>query len=145
SIKSGQLQWIQKWPCYAKVLITFRSLLLSYSLIGLSCCMHGDHLPASIPPSMALPSFDVDEGVHIEMIAIEPWVADPVAMEIDEHGRMYVVEMHGYPLDKSGSGKIKLLGDDDGDGKMDKSTIFAEGLTLPTGILRWKKGVMVTD
>lgn len=79
------------------------------------------------------------------MIASEPLVSDPVAMEIDEYGRMYVVEMHGYPLDKGGSGKIKLLSDEDGDGKMDKSVTFAEGLTLPTGILRWKKGVLVTD
>jgi putative membrane-bound dehydrogenase-like protein len=66
-------------------------------------------------------------------------------MEIDEAGRVYVVEMHGYPLDKGGSGKIKLLTDTDGDGKMDKSTPFAEGLTLPNGIMRWKNGVIVTD
>ncbi len=102
-------------------------------------------LPTSTPPDKALATFQVADGFQIEMIASEPLVADPVAMEIDEAGRMYVVEMHGYPLDKSGSGKIKLLTDQDGDGKMDASTVFAEGLVLPTGILRWKKGVLVTD
>ena len=66
-------------------------------------------------------------------------------MEIDEYGRLYVVEMPGYPLDKSGSGKIKLLADTDGDGKMDKSTIFAENLILPNSVMRWKKGLLVTD
>jgi glucose/arabinose dehydrogenase len=66
-------------------------------------------------------------------------------MEIDEYGRLYVVEMHGYPLDKTGSGKIKLVSDSNGDGRMDKSTVFADGLTLPNSIMRWKKGVLVTD
>ncbi|WP_373513251.1 PVC-type heme-binding CxxCH protein, partial [Persicitalea sp.] len=102
-------------------------------------------LPASVPPDQALATFQIADGFQIEMIASEPLVADPVAMEIDEAGRMYVVEMHGYPMDKSGSGKIKLLSDKNGDGKMDESTVFAEGLVLPTGILRWKNGVIVTD
>lgn len=98
-----------------------------------------------VPPDQALATFQLAEGFQIEMIASEPLIADPVAMEIDEYGRMYVVEMHGYPLDKSGSGKIKLLSDADGDGKMDDSKVFAEGLMLPTGVMRWKKGIIVTD
>lgn len=93
----------------------------------------------------ALASFVLEEGFQIEQIATEPLVADPVAMEVDEYGRIYVVEMHGYPLDKSGTGKIKLLTDTNHDGRPDKSTVFAKGLTLPTGIIRWKKGVLVTD
>jgi putative membrane-bound dehydrogenase-like protein len=80
------------------------------------------------------------------MIASEPLITDPVDMEIDEFGRLYVVEMHGYPLDtKTGSGNIILLSDEDGDGNMDKRTVFADGLTLPTSVMRWKKGIIVTD
>ncbi len=101
--------------------------------------------PGEVPPSQALATFQLAEGFQIELVASEPLVADPVAMEIDENGRMYVVEMHGYPLDKSGTGKIKILTDADGDGEMDHSTVFAEGLMLPTGIMRWKQGVLVTD
>ncbi|MGI8638060.1 MAG: PVC-type heme-binding CxxCH protein, partial [Segetibacter sp.] len=93
----------------------------------------------------ALSTFELEPGFKIELLADEPLIADPVDMEIDEFGRLYVVEMHGYPLDKSGSGKIKLLTDTNGDGRMDKSTVFAEGLTLPNSIMRWKKGVLVTD
>ena len=85
------------------------------------------------------------DGFKIEMIASEPLISDPVDMEIDEYGRLYVIEMHGYPLDKSGSGNIILLSDTDGDGKMDKRTVFKEGLVLPNSIMRWKKGVLVTD
>lgn len=102
-------------------------------------------LPAEVPPDRALATFQIADGFQIELVASEPLVADPVAMEIDEAGRMYVVEMHGYPMDKSGTGKIKLLTDRDGDGRMDHSEVFADGLVLPTGILRWKKGVVVTD
>lgn len=93
----------------------------------------------------ALATYKVADGFKIEMIAAEPLISDPVDMEIDEYGRMYVVEMHGYPLDKSGSGKIILLKDTDGDGTMDSKTVFKDGLVLPNSIMRWKKGVLVTD
>lgn len=99
----------------------------------------------SVPPSEALATFEVEQGFQIELLASEPLISDPVDMEIDEYGRLYIVEMPGYPVDKSGTGKIKLLSDSDGDGKMDKSTVFAENLTLPNGIMRWKNGVLVTD
>ncbi len=102
-----------------------------------------DH--GAVPPGQAAETFEVEPGFKIELVAAEPLVADPVDMEIDEYGRMYVVEMHGYPLDKSGSGKIKMLTDTDGDGKMDKSTVFADKLVLPNGVMRWKKGILVTD
>lgn len=93
----------------------------------------------------ALATLEVADGFRIEMIASEPLITSPVDMEIDEYGNLYVVEMPGYPLDKSGSGKIILLSDTDGDGKMDKRTVFKDDLMLPTGILRWKNGVLVTD
>ncbi len=92
-----------------------------------------------------LSSFEITEGFQIELMAMEPLIADPVDMEIDELGRWYVVEMHGYPLDLSGSGKVKRLLDTDGDGFPDESIVFADSLILPTGIMRWKKGFLVTD
>ena len=98
-----------------------------------------------IPPKEALSTFQLEPGFKIELLVAEPLISDPVDMEIDEFGRLYVVEMHGYPLDKSGTGIIKLVSDTNGDGQMDKSIVFAEGLTLPTSIMRWKKGVLVTD
>ncbi len=100
---------------------------------------------ADISPEDALATFQLAEGFQIELVASEPLISDPVAMEIDERGRLYVVEMHGYPLELSGSGKVVLLTDIDHDGRMDQSQVFADGLTLPTGIMRWKQGVIVTD
>nr|WKN36951.1 c-type cytochrome [Tunicatimonas sp. TK19036] len=122
----------------------------SYPALGfLSLSMffscQSDSPPFSQDAQEALSTFEVADGFTIELVASEPLVADPVAMEIDEFGRMYVAEMHGYPLDTKGSGKIKLLSDTDQDGMPDQSSIFAEGLILPTGIMRWKEGIIVTD
>ena len=126
----------------------FLSVLLA--AICLQGCRH-DPKPAEnmatkpLSPAEALSSFELEPGFKIELLAAEPLVDDPVDMEIDEYGRVYVVEMPGYPLDKGGSGEIRLLTDTDGDGKLDKMTKFATKLVLPNGVMRWKKGVLVTD
>jgi len=92
-----------------------------------------------------LPSFQLADGLRIDLFAAEPLVKDPVAMEIDEQGNLYVVEMPGYPLDVERSGRIVRLIDTDADGFPDQRQLFAEELMLPTGIMRWKKGFIVTD
>lgn len=93
----------------------------------------------------AVSTIALTPGFKIELVAAEPLIADPVAMEIDENGNLYVVENHGYPLDKTKSSRVKLLRDTDGDGRMDSSTIFADTLLMPTGVMRWKNGILVTD
>jgi glucose/arabinose dehydrogenase len=99
-----------------------------------------------LSPQDALKTLQIDPAWRVELFASEPLFADPVAMEIDEDGRVYVVQNSGYPLDtQPGAGKLWLLEDTDGDGKPDKSTLFADQLILPTGVMRWKKGVLVTD
>ena len=123
-------------------------LLVIVPLVISFGCGKGKDSPStegSVPPGNALSTFELEEGFQMELIAYEPLVSDPVDMEIDEFGRLYVVEMPGYPIDKSGTGRIRLLSDSNGDGVMDESTVFAEDLLLPNGILRWKKGVLVTD
>lgn len=120
--------------------------IVTLLLTGMSCTPKKPDLSrGAVAAKDALATMQVAEGFTIEMIASEPLITSPVDMEIDEYGRMYVVEMHGYPLDKSGSGNIVMLSDTNGDGIMDKRTLFKEGLILPTGILRWKKGFLVTD
>jgi putative membrane-bound dehydrogenase-like protein len=67
-------------------------------------------------------------------------------MDVDENGRIYVVEDRGYPLStETPLGRIKLIEDTNGDGIPDRVTIFADKLVMPTGIMRWKKGILVTD
>lgn len=126
----------------------FRYSLLMATLILLAACNEKSGpitMDSPVPKEKAVETFEIEQGFKIELIAAEPLIADPVAMEIDENGNLYVVENHGYPLDKTKSSKVKLLRDTDGDGVMDKSTIFADTLMMPTGVLRWKKGILVTD
>lgn len=96
-------------------------------------------------------------GFRMELIAAEPLVTDPVDICYDENGRAYVAEMSDYPYtDKAAHkpsqenptdeaiGKIRLLVDSDDDGIFDQSTVFAEGLSWPTGVVCWKGGIYVT-
>lgn len=102
------------------------------------------------------PEFRVLDGFKMELLAAEPLVTDPVAMEYDENGLAYVCEMRDYPYtDKSSDkpfverttdlplGRIRLAIDTDGDGKFDESHVFAEELSWPTGVACWKGGVYV--
>lgn len=120
-----------------------RLVLVGVCLLG-AAVLSARHGPPYTPED-ALATFTLADGFRIELFAAEPLISDPVAMEVDENGRLFVVEMHGYPLDLSGSGRVMLLTDTDGDGRPDRSVVFADGLRLPNGIMRWKNGVLVTD
>jgi len=97
-------------------------------------------------PDRALGAFQIEPGFRIEKFAAEPDVVNPVAMDFDEYGRIYVVENPGYPLNTEGKvGRVKLLQDTNSDGRPDRTTVFADQLVLPTGVMRWKNGILVTD
>src|SRR5437867_9262839 len=93
-------------------------------------------------------SFELHPALEMSLFAREPDVVDPVALTWDEEGRMYVVEMRDYPYgfgpDRKPGGTIRLLEDTDHDGKADRSTLFAEGLSFPTSIAPWNGGILVT-
>ncbi|NBU29599.1 MAG: hypothetical protein EBS42_15725, partial [Caulobacteraceae bacterium] len=102
-------------------------------------------LPSPLEPADALRSFSLAEDLKIELVAAEPLVASPCALAFDERGRLFVAENRGYPnTAEPAQGVIALLEDTDGDGRMDRRTVFAEGLTYPNGVLPWKGGVIVT-
>ncbi len=107
--------------------------------------------PTTSPPLSAAESLArirVPEGYRVELAAAEPLTTDPVAIDWDAAGRLWVVEMADYPLGLDGNGKpggrVRVLEDTDGDGRHDRSTVFAEGLEFPTGLLVWRDGVLVT-
>jgi len=106
-------------------------------------------------PKDALKTFRLAKGFSLEMVADEPKVGDPVDACFDEFGRMFVAEMHGYPfsheptrLNPDGGGMkdagiIRMLQDTNGDGKMDKSVIFADKISWPTSVCCYNGGVFV--
>ncbi len=101
-----------------------------------------------LSPEEGLKSIHVPDGFKVELVACEPDVIDPIAIDWDLAGRLWVVEMADYPsgMDNNGKpgGRVRVLEDTDGDGRYEKSTLFADGLNFPTGLLTWRDGVIVT-
>ncbi len=110
-----------------------------------------------VPPApvltakQALSSFKLPPGFRIEVVASDPLIEDPVAMAWDGDGRIWVVEMRGYMPNVDGkgedirNGRISVLEDTDGDGRMDKSTVFLDKLQMPRGVAIVKGGVLVAE
>jgi len=97
-----------------------------------------------LEPAAALRSFRIHPGFHLEPVAVEPVVTDPVSVCYDADGRLYVVEMRGYPFpEQTPTGHVSLLEDRDGDGRFETRTIFVEGLSWPTGIVPYDGGVFI--
>jgi len=94
-------------------------------------------------PEESLASMEVPEGYTIELVASEPLVTDPVGIAWGSDGKIWVVEMGDYPLGGGKTGCVKTLSDTDGDGVMDKSTVFLDGLNYPAGIYAWGTGVVI--
>ena len=97
-----------------------------------------------VEPDKALATFRIKPGFRLELVAAEPLVVDPIAMAFDETGRLFVVEMRDYPEQRDAKlGRIRLLEDTDGDGRFDKSTVFADHLPWPTAVICYDGGVFV--
>ncbi|MHC5114621.1 MAG: DUF7133 domain-containing protein [Planctomycetota bacterium] len=102
-----------------------------------------------LTPDEALADLRVEPGFRVELAAAEPLVEDPVAIAFDADGRMWVVEMRGYMPDVDGHaelnpvGRIVVLDDADGDGRMDTSTVFLDRLVLPRAVLPMYDGALV--
>lgn len=123
----------------------FVLLLVVLTILGTSCTEQ--RYPDPLSPEESLESFQLREGFKIEIFAAEPHVLDPVEMVFDKQGNAFVVEMPDYPYKPEpgkAKGRIKLLRDTDGDGRVDVSTVFADSLSEATSIMPWKGGLLVT-
>ncbi|MBI1355493.1 MAG: c-type cytochrome [Acidobacteria bacterium] len=97
------------------------------------------------PPKESMAMVELPEGYRLELVASEPDIVDPVAIAFDERGRMYVVEMIDYPLNLDPLGQVKRLEDKDGDGYFETATLFADKIQFPTGVMRWRNGILVAS
>jgi mono/diheme cytochrome c family protein/glucose/arabinose dehydrogenase len=104
-----------------------------------------------LSPAEALKTFYLPPGYSVELVASEPLVQDPVAIDWDPDGRLWVVEMSGYMRNISGAnerdpvGRVVVLEDENGDGRMDKRTVFADGLVLARAVKVLDRGVLVGE
>ena len=109
-----------------------------------------DHSPA-LSPEESLKTFYMPPGYRVELVASEPLVQEPVALDWDLEGRLWVVEMPGWMPDISAArehdpiGRVVVLQDTNGDGRMDKRTVFADRLVLARSLKVLDRGVLVAE
>lgn len=101
----------------------------------------------ALSPEQAMAKMKLPPGFKVECVAAEPLIVNPTAFTWDDRGRIWVTESVEYPRKPAGKGqdRVKILEDTDGDGKMDKATIFADGLNIPCGVVHGNGGVYVTN
>jgi putative membrane-bound dehydrogenase-like protein len=98
------------------------------------------------PAERTVADMYVPAGFQVDLIAAEPDVLQPIALAIDERGRLWVAEAFSYPQKRpAGQGKdrIVIFSDGDGDGRYETRKVFAEGLNLVSGLAVGHGGVWV--
>ncbi|MDR3711631.1 MAG: c-type cytochrome [Puia sp.] len=104
-----------------------------------------------LPADSAISKMHLEEGFAVKLVASEPLIAAPVALNFDEKGRIWVVEMQDYMPDTVGTGenlptgKIVILSDKNGDGVMDTGEVFLDSLVLPRAICLVEGGILVAE
>ncbi|HYT93202.1 MAG TPA: hypothetical protein VEL76_31075, partial [Gemmataceae bacterium] len=124
-----------------------------------------------LPPAEALKHFKVADDLQLEQVLAEPVVRQPVFLNFDERGRIWVVQYLQYPhpaglkmlsrdkywravYDKvppppphhfRGKDKITIHEATKGDGNFDKHTTFLDGLNIVTAVARGRGGVWVLN
>lgn len=99
-------------------------------------------------PELERKSFIVAPGFEVNLYAADPLLAKPIQMNFDPQGRLWIASSEIYPQIKPGekaNDKIIVLEDTDGDGKADKTTVFADGLLIPTGVVPGDGGAYVAN
>jgi len=140
-----------------RILTTRGALLAAVGLVGLSfvSVQAVQQGKAAWPPAGArktpekaptlsaeeeLKTFVLPPGYRAELVAKEPLVVDPIAMDFDADGRMWVLEMQGFMSEPNGANSrepindVVVLEDTNHDGVMDKRTVFADKLVLPRAL-----------
>ena len=104
-----------------------------------------------LSPEEGLAAMRIAPGFRVELVASEPLVVDPVWVDWDDAGRLYVAEMRGYMqnIDAEGEddpiGRVVVLEDHDGDGAMDESRTYLDGLVLPRTVAVVPQGVLIAE
>jgi putative heme-binding domain-containing protein len=99
-------------------------------------------------PELERKTFIVCDGFEVNLFAADPLLAKPIQMNFDPQGRLWVASSEVYPQIKPGqvaNDKIIVLEDADGDGKAETTTVFADGLLIPTGVEPGDGGAYVAN
>jgi hypothetical protein len=101
--------------------------------------------------TISFDSYEIETGFELQLVAKEPLIAAPVAIDFDNHGRIWVVEMRGYMPDLSGNGeekpvgRISILEDFDDNGVAQTSKVFLDSLVLPRALAHVYGGLLYAE
>ena len=104
-----------------------------------------------LSPQDEAKTFFMPPGYHLELVASEPMIEEPILIDWDADGRLWVIEERGYMEDLPATGerepigRISVLEDTNDDGKMDKKTVFMDGLVLPRALKVLDRGVLIGE
>jgi len=120
---------------------------LCLSLTGLPLAAADDATPTTnASTATGLAAITVPEGFEVTLAAGQPLIERPMLAAFDDQGRLYVcdsagVNLRGPELAKNPPHTIRILEDTDGDGAFDRSSVFADKMLFPQGIL-WHDGAI---
>jgi putative membrane-bound dehydrogenase-like protein len=105
------------------------------------------NMQAPLAPAESLKHFALLPGFRPSLFAAEPEITKPICMQWDARGRLWIAETIDYPnsMQPMGEGhdRIKICEDTNGDGTADKFTVFADKLSIPSGFVFYKDGIIV--
>ena len=137
-----------------------RALTSAFLFVSASGLMFGQGLEQGPPatgstpyltPAEELKLIELQDGYYLELVLSDPQIEEPVDIQFDGNGRMYVLEMRNYMNDadakdqEAGTGVVSRHEDTNGDGVYDKHSIFASKLVLPRKIMVLDKGVVIGE
>ena len=104
-----------------------------------------------LSPEDSMKTFFMPPGYRVELVASEPMVEEPILIDWDADGRLWVIEERGYMQDLPATnerdpiGRVSVLEDTNDDGRMDKKTVFMDGLVLPRALKVLDHGVLIGE
>ncbi len=105
----------------------------------------------ALSPEEEMKTFSMPPGYRVELVASEPMIESPILMDFDPDGRLWVLEMLTFLPDTSGRdsreplNRVSVLEDTNGDGTMDKKTVFADKLSMPRALKVLDHGVLIGE
>lgn len=104
-----------------------------------------------LTPQESILAMKTENGFEVKLVAAEPLISTPVALNFDDKGRIWALEMQGYMPDTAGrgenvpDGKVVILEDKNGDGVMDDRKVFLDSLVLPRALCLIENGLLVAE
>jgi putative heme-binding domain-containing protein len=126
-----------------------RAVVILLVVVGLTGELFAQRNLTDIPspdPEIERQSFIVADGFEVNLYAADPQIAKPIQMNFDPEGRLWIASSEIYPHIKPGekaNDRILIVEDADGDGVAEKTSVFADGLLIPTAVVPGDGGVYV--